>query len=812
MVPIDWLLFAILAAVLLGWIVLDRLAAHWQKQSEQRLGEVDAHLEAVQAIIGQVEQGAQTHLPGDREPYGSRATKLHGTLSEIQAEYPRLVRQADALRGECFAESRSPLLTFWYGFGPRPGYYKTCSGKVKKLWQSAAKLREKANDAQKSLDELEELPFTTAQRCKDALKEVQQGLDSARALSHARGQSLEVTRAGLNGLATSLNALPAYFLRGSASQIWQQANRADVSDAWETLDEVEDPAQAYTAKLKTWLTQLHQIKQDVNATWQSVQAADLSLLQTPATLDTGDLGLVDIRGQATAIETWLECPDIDKLGWMAEQAGQLADCARGLVQEARNLEAGYQLFRNTLIQAGHTLRRVGDCMSEMERRSPYRIEWQRSQTELGELHELQKEIGKLGATRSSARLWKDLSRAQALDKGARSLEDRVSAVQKFHARLVPLLEDATIPGQPWLEKAIRLDQSAKPINWNVYDGYDAEVRDIRARAESLSRRHNSVSSYVKRSLPESILNEGFIGETQSLIRDLRAFKSCLERVEQRIDDVTSKVQAARQALDSRLPGLEKFLKEWKLPEVDAQYGGQLAVARQELVEWRDEGRRHDERLKKQDPAQIFKTAKQVAAWAKSCDEAARRLLKEMRSQIESQEADLKGEMQALEAVAARLNKEAAMRDARDLIKLKDKSAGGWDSASGADLIEHLLPRAKELADLLTSFHQARQRIQQQAGDLIILHEQTVTCRDEAKTSYEQLKALTAGDQTPGLRDELNRMRDYIQEGDRTLKQQKDWGDRFDKVRSEFQDAIKTYGRAADKGADVRSLLEQQPTG
>jgi hypothetical protein len=58
--PWDWILFAILVAALATWIVLDRLAAHWHKQDERRLGEVDAALQAVCAAVEKGERGAQT--------------------------------------------------------------------------------------------------------------------------------------------------------------------------------------------------------------------------------------------------------------------------------------------------------------------------------------------------------------------------------------------------------------------------------------------------------------------------------------------------------------------------------------------------------------------------------------------------------------------------------------------------------------------------------------------------------------------------------------------------------------------------------
>ncbi len=812
--PIDWLLFAGLVAVMATWIVLDRLAARWQRQGERWLDEVDAHLQAVRAAVAKGEQGAQEYLPGDRRPYGALAADLHHALARARDRQPGLAQQTGTLRGRCFAESQSILLTLWYGFWARPRYYRSCWRDVEKLRQAAGELRKLAGAVEEQLVELEEMPLAAARRARDLHGLIQQSAASVRALvaAQAQGRSLTAMGDGLRELASGFDALPPYWLHGSDSDVMQQAGKASVCDAWEVLDGVEDSARACAKEVGTWLTLLRQIKQDLATVQQAIRAADLALTQTPAAVNAADLAgtLASLRSQAIEAETWLRYPNVDSLRRTAGDIGQVAGQARQVAEEAGTLLATYQLFRETLLRGAATLRRAGDEMNRLARRRSYRIEWQASRAEFDRLRTLEEEIGQLETTRPATRLRKDLGLAQSLDKRANALESHVADVRKLHARLVPLLGNSALPGQSWLTRAGQLSGDSEPYAWNEDDVRDAEVRDVHSRAASLAGRHALVVRYVNKPLPESILTQDFIDQVQALIRDLRDFEGGLGRVEGRIREVTAKDQAARQALDARRPGLARFLQDWQPPETDGQDDEPLAAARQPLTGLPDQARQHAARLGEREPAQILETAGHVSAWAKTCDDTARQLLGELRGQMESQAGLLEGDMRALLGLAP-FAREPALEDARDALQARRQAARAWeawDSRMRGDWTGRLDSQAGQLSTALTGLNRARRRLRETAGDLIPRYQEIEACRAEAEASLEQLRALGAN-QSPEGRDALSQVQFLIKRNDGTLKKQRDWGERFDKVRAEFEDIAEAYRQASRVAAEARAKLEGQ---
>jgi hypothetical protein len=69
---------------------------------------------------------------------------------------------------------------------------------------------------------------------------------------------------------------------------------------------------------------------------------------------------------------------------------------------------------------------------------------------------------------------------------------------------------------------------------------------------------------------------------------------------------------------------------------------------------------------------------------------------------------------------------------------------------------------------------------------------------------EQLKALGA-DQTAEGRE----IQAILKQNEKALKHQKDWGERFDRVRAEFKAIAEEYRRAARLAVAALSQLEEQ---
>ena len=681
--PVVAPLAVVLGVALLLWMVVRYLSRRWKRDAGDLMERIHHTMDQFERRTADLEMEAGRYSPDLAPPYQDRVRHLQDRL--------RAISECLVKANDCLIDIPTPPLTtpvtksaeatFLLWSEPRARYARR--GRLQAIEGELQSLDQAFAASESLLKQLRRTPLETAELARELHAHLDAALEALDSLQAAglRGESLNRVAHGIGMEAENVAALPAFLFDKKESDILRRAQPIPISQVWQVLVDLKPEVDANLETLEEWQRALDDLNQQLTAMRLALTNTNNRLAEASAQLDVTDLADAwqVIQAHAEEIERRFRAPtpedlaDFDDVNTITERADMVV--AKLAALEALRLSLDTKLAENEhrVQEVDRQLRQLADSPRYPLDRVPFQAELDRLRLRLTTVREANQ-------PRSPKQLESDLATLQVLDRQMQAFIRQITAARDDRRRLIALLdnEDAVSAGHheadqvDWLTWAHDLSAQTGIYAPECWEGEEAlQVTTLLEDAEALDgRRRRWMPARVDDLLaPETLARQ---------VKEVAAVYADIETLQNRLDQVTSKLQQLReveesartalQAVYSALDRLEIVASEL-LPAELADEDNHWTWIRRHL----DTGYGLDLALGDRGSGSVLEKAEQISEWIEACGATLHSWHRILLTETEAAVAAVTRDLEDMRAIA-RLDSEAAVQSANDTLQL-------WDAGS-----------------------------------------------------------------------------------------------------------------------------------
>ncbi len=689
-----------LGVFIIAWLVLRALVRHWRERSERLDQDATREIQHFIRRIGDLEREAQAYPPDLPEPYQTPARALGSLLSDGRRTHGALAETLQQITSEEIRAPDHPVASVVFGFWQEPAFW---FGRVKRLKQLHDRIQAAVDaslPADALLRDLRAKPLETAhqaQALEQALGEASRTLDQL-IEAGLHGETMDEQESLIRGALAHLNALPAYFIEGTDSQIVRQATDEEVTRAWQQITRIESQTGACAPTVARWWDLHSELGKALDAADQAVTRATEALEQTHPTLDvrTWAEKWAGVRDEMDAWKARYTEPTvedlerIDHVDAIIEQGLDLCSRLAALEKDRQFLNQAVPRYRDQLDQAQEQLRQLSGA-------TRYPLSHLPLQGEIDALDRQAMEIGEADRMRTPTQWEAEAEAAQTLLRASQTLVEKIAEARESRNTLISLIgslkEDLEPDFNAWAEALHARTSRHAPTDWSS----DLKVTEILADAQALeARRERWVPADPAAALPTDDLSRR-VDEIRRLIEEGLRYQRRLDRITERLQAIHVLDRDARESLDSAYQALDRLAL--RAADVAPPLNEEQSALRSEVMDLLERGYKLDLAFDPPTQGRAEARAAHVQSWLADSRETLETWMQSINRELKEIHQDLDAALQSLTELAP-LSLEPAVQETHARLEAQSVFEPLTRDARAGSQAPHLVALSESLGDRL----------------------------------------------------------------------------------------------------------------
>ena len=544
------LLLLIPLLLFIAGLIFYLLVRSWRTKTRRDLNRSQKDLRRLRNERNLIRSDLDNFSDQEPEPYGSQLSVTRGQLSEVSEGIKKLERSYisinERIRG---LESRGAVSVF-----KNPTSWRSFYREVQDLRQDVSEIGKSLAAAQETQTALHEIAWATACEVRTVnprLEEVRADLD----LLHTKnlsGPLLDSAFYEIESIQARIAAIPVYFLSNEKSVVIQDANKSEVVEAHNTLDELNSNLDELSRRAQEWEEQYERMQ-----TALSKMGVDVGELETLISDMPPDLQLSQEKAQyegSMAVSQNLAASAahslIEELETTAKEANQVSRSSRELSAKLGKAKREFNHLALAIETTTRKLEAVSEKMADLATREIYPVAWEASTGKLSDIKSRSTEIGGITKERRIGDISQDLRTCARLNSSLDSLFEHVQSIQSEHVKLEKIFSGAEYQGvDTWLADAhqtVRQAQEFAAENWPRTESVSSLPEDLLDLEKELLR-------LVPDTVPQPLLETGLgtlLADSREMDAGYREMRLRISSVARRLEEIQEIEKTAKNRLES----------------------------------------------------------------------------------------------------------------------------------------------------------------------------------------------------------------------------------------------------------------------
>lgn len=541
-----WLLPLLLVATLAALILFTR---HWRKATQTSLTQLRAQLRQLETSHKGLLQQASRFPADSSEPYKQPAQLIHSMLDSLEGELADFKNGYIALQDKLHELNQNRFRTLVAA----PFLWNELYQATNHLIQQTGAINSHQLEAQKKLDELEQIPVQVASHARMAhqLQATLQDRLNELDTNHVHGAAMDAAFEESKNWEAAFKELPAFYLDSDESDLLQQATLPLTTQTYNLALRAQPALRTLDAQVEEWQNQRQEAIRQVGLLHSVLEGLKRLFSEMP-----GALNLTNLQAQfeqlqviAQNLEATLGRLEIESIPNLIDETLRQQQLAAEMERELRQARQQLGSLNKTLPDLDEALNQLRKEYDRLAASPVHPLRWEASWSLLDEQHQKTAALMQQTPPYTPKQVRENLEAATQLHVEVKLLDQRTRTLAEQHAELLSLLDSPELSqDQRWIEGARSLvDKIAvyDPVNWPRLDGTSHLQADLQEFTERLQL---LIKDKGKKSLSEEEVTRR-VEDARQLSASCTELRARVIKIQSRLDDILALEQQSRQQLD-----------------------------------------------------------------------------------------------------------------------------------------------------------------------------------------------------------------------------------------------------------------------